>query len=250
MKIKLKFYHLLLISFTLCSFWTKAEDKQGAIDAVWVTDVWQNYTNKDGSGLYHELFNTIFQNSPFNIHVKYLPWKRALREVETKKANISGALPKNEKYLFASIPILTQPISILVAKTAPELTLQQINNMVGIWPEFYAEEILQPSISPYIHGVSAHYRKDALHLLQLKKVDYYIDIRSMLEMQLTALPQTEQQKYHIQDLAMLELYLIFSDDTNGHALKEYYDTTTLELLNKKILQSIYEKYHLTFIFPE
>ncbi|MFT6419351.1 MAG: hypothetical protein ACJA1K_001639, partial [Cognaticolwellia sp.] len=212
MKLNLKFNQLLLITFVLCSFFAKSEHKLNIIDVIWVTDNWQNYTNKDGTGLYHEMFEAIFQHSPYNIHLKYLPWKRALREIETKKANISGALPNNGKYLFANLPILTQPISILIPKTKSDLTLQQISNLVGVWPEVYTEEILQPSISPYINGVSAHYREDAVNLLKNKKVDYYIDIRSMLEVQLASLPTIEQQQYQIQNLASLKLFLVFSDD--------------------------------------
>jgi|TARA_R110000772_G_scaffold89029_2_gene184756 hypothetical protein len=250
MKLNLKFNQLLLITFVLCSFFAKSEHKLNIIDVIWVTDNWQNYTNKDGTGLYHEMFEAIFQHSPYNIHLKYLPWKRALREIETKKANISGALPNNGKYLFANLPILTQPISILIPKTKSDLTLQQISNLVGVWPEVYTEEIIQPSISPYINGVSAHYREDAVNLLKNKKVDYYIDIRSMLEVQLASLPTIEQQQYQIQNLASLKLFLVFSDDSKGRALKRFYDIRTQTLLDKHILQNIYQKYHVNFSYPE
>tara|TARA_R110000751_G_scaffold192931_7_gene298496 strand:+ start:77 stop:829 length:753 start_codon:yes stop_codon:yes gene_type:complete len=250
MKLNLKFNQLLLITFVLCSFFAKSEHKLHIIDVIWVTDNWQNYTNKDGTGLYHEMFEAIFQHSPYNIHLKYLPWKRALREIETKKANISGALPNNGKYLFANLPILTQPISILIPKTKSDLTLQQISNLVGVWPEVYTEEIIQPSISPYINGVSAHYREDAVNLLKNKKVDYYIDIRSMLEVQLASLPTIEQQQYQIQNLASLKLFLVFSDDSKGRALKRFYDIRTQTLLDKHILQNIYQKYHVNFSYPE
>ena len=250
MRLNRKFIQLLLLILVLCSFLAKSEHKLAPIDVIWVTESWQNYTNKDGTGLYHELFNTVFQHSPYNIHVKYLPWNRALREIETKKANISGALPNNGKHLFSNMPIITQPISILVSKTKSDLTQQQISNLMGVWPQFYAEEIIQPSISPYINGVSAHYRKDALNLLQMKKVDYYIDIRSMLEMQLASLPITEQERYHIQDLSILKLFLIFSDDPKGKNLKLYYDKRVQALLDQNILQNIYQKYHVNFSYPE
>lgn len=246
MKIKCHIIQLLLLSFLFFSFFASSEDKEEKIDIIWVTEAWKNYTNEDGTGLYHELFEVIFHNSPYNIQVKYLPWKRALREIETKQANISGALPKNGKYLFADIPILTEPISILRQKTETHLTLQKISKLVGVWPQQYANEILFPSIVPYINGVGADYRKDALHLLKIKKVDYYLDIRTMLEIQLALWPESEQQKYYIQDLATSKLYLVFSDDPKGKALKHYYDTKTKALLDQNILQKIYQKYQLSF----
>lgn len=250
MKIKWKLNQLLFLSFLFCSFFVSSEDNEAKIDVIWVTEAWHNYTNRDGSGLYHELLDTIFQDSPYKIQVKYLPWKRALREIENKQANISGALPNNGKYLFADIPILTEPISILVLKSETELTLKKVSKLVGVWPQKYAEEILLPSIQPYINGVSADYRKDALHLIKMKKVDYYLDIRSMLEEQLALWPEAEQQKYYIQDLATSKLFLVFSDDSKGKALKQYYDKKTQTLLEQKILQKIYKKYHLNLSLPE
>lgn len=250
MKINRSVNSLLLFCCFICSFLVKSEHNPNATDIIWVTDAWQNYTNEDGTGLYHELFETIFKDSPFSIHVKYLPWKRALRQVGKKKAQISGALPHSDKYLFADIPILTQPISILCPKTAGNLTLEKISSLVGVWPQTYAEELMQPAISKHINGVSAHYRKDAMFLIKMKKVDYYIDIRPMLEMHLSELPETEQQQYQIQDLTKLNLFLIFSDDLTGRALKRYYDRKTQQLLEQNILQTIYQKYHLSFTFPD
>lgn len=250
MKIKWNISQLLLISFLFFSFFATSEEKEEKINVIWVTDTWQNYTNRDGTGLYHELFETIFQHSPYNIQVKYLPWKRALREIETKQANISGALPNNEKYLFADVPILTEPISILLQKTETDLTLQKISNLVGVWPQRYEEEILLPSILPYINGVSADFRENAIHLLKVKKVDYYLDIRTMLETQLASWPEAEQKKYYIQDLATSKLFLVFSDDPKGKALKRYYDTKTQALLDQNILQKIYQKYQLNFSLSE
>lgn len=214
------------------------------IDIVWSTDSWPGFTNQDGTGFYHEIFAQIFDHSPYNITVEYLPWKRALHQVEINKAHISGALPKNSKYLFADIPILTQPLSIITRSEAP-LTLAEIKKLVGVWPITYIEEFRQSDIFPHLNGISAQYRPDAMALLQKNKVDYYVDIRSLLESQLAALPNDQQNNYYIHDLSTLNLYLIFSNDEQGKALKRFYDATTKRLLAENILQPIYDKYHLT-----
>lgn len=241
--------YCLILSIVLFHSFNAASEEIETINVVWATDNWQGYTNKDGTGLYHELFSTIFANSPYNITVKYLPWKRALNQVKTNKANISGGLPNTGEFICADVPILTQPISILMPKQ-DDLTLNEISNLMGVWPEMYSEQLLQPKISPYIKGISAHHREDALTLLQKKKVNYYIDIKPMLEVQLSSLPKNEQQLYKIQNLDMLKLFLIFSDNPKGLALKAFYEQRTKTLLKQKVLQGIYQKYQLQLTLAE
>lgn len=219
------------------------------VDVIWATDSWPGFTDRDGTGFYHEIFARIFDQSPYKISVEYLPWKRALHQVELKKAHVSGALPKNSKYLFADMPILTQPLSIITHSKTP-LTLAAIKELVGVWPVTYVEEFKQSDIFPYLNGVPAQYRPDAMALLQKKKVDYYLDIRSLLESQLAALPREQLNNYHIHDLSTLNLYLIFSNNEQGKALKQFYDSTTKRLLAENILQPIYKKYNLTITVNE
>jgi polar amino acid transport system substrate-binding protein len=214
------------------------------IEIIWATDTWQGFTNQDGTGIYHEIFNKIFEHSPYKVSTQYLPWKRALHQVAINKAQVSGALPKSDKYLFASLPILTQPLSI-ITRAKPPLSFEKIQSLVGVWPLTYAEQFMQSEISHYLNGITAQNRPDAMVLLQKNKVDYYLDIRSILERHLASLPTQEQSHYHIQDLSTLNLYLIFSDDEQGRALKKYYDETTTRLLENNTLQAIYKKYNLS-----
>ena len=173
-----------------------------------------------------------------------MPWKRALHQVTINKAQVSGALPKSDKYLFADLPILTQPLSILTRSEQP-FSFDKIQTLLGVWPLTYAEQFMQSDISHYLNGITAQYRPDAIVLLQKNKVDYYLDIRSILELHLASLPIEEQSHYHIQDLSTLNLYLIFSNDEQGKALKKYYDETTTRLLESNTLQPIYKKYNLS-----
>lgn len=219
------------------------------INIIWATDTWEGFTSRDGTGIYHEIFTKVFEQSPYKISIEYLPWKRALHQVEINKAHISGALPKSNKYLFADMPILTQPLSIITHIKKP-LNLESIKALVGVWPISYVEQLMQSDISPYLNGITAQYRSDAMALLQNNKVDYYLDIRAQLEFHLTTLPKKEQSNYYIQDLSTLNLYLIFSNDDKGRSLKKYYDETTKHLLEENILQPIYKKYNLNIEINE
>ncbi|GAA5131475.1 substrate-binding periplasmic protein [Thalassotalea piscium] len=243
MSAKFNFYWLLSLTILFAPISAKSDQVKDT-DIIWATDTWINFTNKDGTGFYHEVMAKVFEGSAYNLTVEYLPWKRSLFYVKTNKANVSGALPKNDEYLFADIPILIQPLSILTRTSNQNLTLDQIQHLVGVYPEMHFDEVMQPDIVSYINGVSAHNRQDALALLQKGKVDYYLDARTVLEIKLASLPKEEQEKYHLQDLSKLSLYLVFSKDEKGRALKKYYDNTTKRLLADNELQPLYQKYHL------
>ena len=238
---KLQYIWILVIILSVNTFNAKADPN---IAIVWATESWPEYTNKDGTGLYHELFNLIFAQSPYQITVKYVPWKRAINEVEINNAHITGALPKNGYYLFADTPILYEPISILAYKHTDISSLARVKELIGTWPIAYSKELMQPKLAPYIDGVTSANRPDAIKLLVNNKVDYYLDARSMLEAQLATLSIEQQSHFKIQDYARLNLYMIFSKDDKGQALKAYYDAKTKQLFATKALDAIYQKYQL------
>ncbi|WP_206483654.1 transporter substrate-binding domain-containing protein [Thalassotalea sp. G2M2-11] len=210
----------------------------------WATEEWPNYTDRDGSGFYHELFNTIFAKSPYTLTVQYVPWKRAINHVSENKAHLTGALPKGKNYNYAEQPVLTQPISILIKHDASINSLVQLSTQLGTWPERYKTELFQPEIAPYIKGVGSQQRKGALNLLINDKVQYYLDIRSMIEAQLTNLSAEQRKNYRIIDLSSLNLYFIFSEDKQGQAVKRFYDHAFQQLLSEGVLQEIYNKYQI------
>ena len=53
-----------------------------------VTDIWQGYTNKDGTGYYLDILREIYPPPAYTLNVSYVPFKRSLVMIEEGKADI------------------------------------------------------------------------------------------------------------------------------------------------------------------
>ncbi len=49
------------------------------------TPEWEFYTQKDGTGLYHELWAAVFKSAGINVDVKYVPFKRCVKSFSNSK---------------------------------------------------------------------------------------------------------------------------------------------------------------------
>ena len=71
----------------------------------WVSDVWENYTNADGTGLYHEIVNSVFDLYGIKVVPEYVPWLRALSYIETGRADMTGGLDPTKKFIQSKYPL-------------------------------------------------------------------------------------------------------------------------------------------------
>ncbi len=65
-------FFIILISIFCVVPDTNAEDIMVA------TDIWEDYTNKDGSGYYLDILRAAFPEPDFTLIIRYMPYKRAL----------------------------------------------------------------------------------------------------------------------------------------------------------------------------
>ncbi len=52
------------------------------------TDVWEGYTNKDGTGYYLEVIKSIFPAPQYSIKISYVPYMRAVSMVKSGQADV------------------------------------------------------------------------------------------------------------------------------------------------------------------
>lgn len=79
----MKFFPLsIILLFFSCIQIVQADVKNIKI----CTPVWEYYTQKDGTGLYHDLWRLIFQPAGITLDIKYAPFKRCANAVNEKKS--------------------------------------------------------------------------------------------------------------------------------------------------------------------
>ncbi|MCJ8318608.1 MAG: transporter substrate-binding domain-containing protein [Colwellia sp.] len=234
---------LLLWALIITSYSSQAKEP-----VIWVTESWQNFTETDGSGLYHEIMVAVFETTDYELEVEYAPWKRSLFKVENLDADITGAMPKNGRFYFSTQPILKQPRSILFDKSKLTISsLSQLSKYVGTWPKEYEKELFTDEIRAHISGFSTADRTGALKVLMYGRSDYYFDTRAILDLSLIELNQKmPAQNFQIKDIGYFELHMAFSKSAKGKKIKELFDKRIEILLVEGRLLKIYDKYHIPF----
>jgi ABC-type amino acid transport substrate-binding protein len=219
----------------------------------WATESWENYTNKDGSGLYHDIVQAVF--AEHKIDIIYMPWKRSLLEVKNGTADMSGATSFVDGYITPHYPMLAPPISILFNKKKMSYTdLPSLANYVAVWGSPYEDELISKSNKPFIKGFSVQERKTAYKLLVSGRADYFLDSKGLHQawlenIEAQSFGTLQKSDYQLVDISSLNLFMIFSDNSRGKRLKAIFDTGMDKLMQKDQLRRIYEKYHFLEQMP-
>jgi ABC-type amino acid transport substrate-binding protein len=219
----------------------------------WVTESWQNYTNKDGSGLYHDIVRTIFVDQ--RIEVIYMPWKRTLLEVKNGTADMTGATSVSKGYVIPRYPILATPISILYSKNKiANSDLSSLTNYIGVWASPYEDELFLGSNRDLFKGFSVQERETAYKLLVSGRADYFLDTKALhlawLEKQQSgSLDTSKTSDFRLKDISSLNLFMIFSDNPRGKRLRDIFDAGMENLIDSGELSKMYKKYHFLEQMP-
>ena len=96
------------------------------------TDAWEGYSNKDGSGYYLELINTIFNDAGVAVTIKIVPYPRSMEMVSNQKADVMlGAYPGADiKGVYSKRPLNVEKIDAAISP-ALEANWQGPNSLAG-----------------------------------------------------------------------------------------------------------------------
>lgn len=219
----------------------------------WVTESWQDYTDEDGSGLYHDIVKAVFADH--QLVITYMPWKRALLEVKNGTADITGATSVKSDYITPRYAILAPPVSILFNKKNMSYTnLASLTNYAGVWPEPYEDELIADANRDFIKGFSVQERQTAYKMLISGRADYFLDTKALHQAWLEQLKNEPQDgalasDYQLEDVSRLRLYMVFSKNERGQHLNDIFEQGMAKLIQNGQLSKIYKKYHFLEQIP-
>lgn len=222
---------------------------------------WEGLTNKDGTGLYHEILNAVFKRNGFRIDITYFPFRRTILNVSMGEADIAGATVVTEPHvLTARHPIWESRISVLFHK-------QKLANWNGIETLASGTTVSPPTFSSIVkvelHEVAT--RDQALNMLLTGRMEYFVDEHETLSnlksgkknvmgfegwRPPSGVEDFDWDLYVIRDVISQPLYMVFEDSERGHALRHIYDTEIEKLHQSGELAKIYEKWGLLSKTPK
>lgn len=214
----------------------------------WGTDVWANFTERDGSGFYHELLSEIFKEPQYIMSVEYFPWKRTLKNLATGNIDMTGALPQNTAFYQSEWPLLTEDV-YLVSRKGEYLTKDALANKVGAYRAGYESDIFYVALPRNAKGIPVNDPEQAVSLLKKGKIDYYVDIHSIVSPLLLSESMSSETKdadssFTTSKVGNYKLYWSFVMNERGKQLKRHFDSQLKTLKDSGKLSRLYAKYAL------
>lgn len=201
---------------------------------------WDNFTNKDGSGLYHDLIREIFAG--YTIQHIYVPTVQANTMVANGRADIKMCETKEiESLILADQPMYENDFyALYLAADHESAKSLEIANKRLVWRAGYYS--LQDFSVP-IDFTEVRNGASALEMVIYDRADFYIDDLALIKQSFADLgKEFDPQIFGLEVVGTRKYYPVFADTPQGKELRTYYEQTIRRLLKEEKLQHIYKRY--------
>lgn len=236
---------ILCCSLAMISNLSVANDSSDKAVIELVGEVFPPATNSDGTGQQFEMVQAIFESLGYKINVKVYPYKRALKLVETARADMMVGMLKDgdEKLLYSKYP---HDADRLLAINHKENTkrwqgLTSLDNKRVLTLSGLANPIREylPGLNFVLREVNT--RKQAMQKLLYKRTDYIIDCECGY-----LLEEVNDFKNSVDthEIGFLKIYLAFAKTERGILLKEEWDKSYLQYIRSDKAKEIYQRWNM------
>lgn len=137
----------------------------------------------------------------------------------------------------------TDHIYALGLESRPSPDIHLLDQYKLAWVRGYEYQRYLPSIKRY---TEVQRRNGILPMLDLGRVDYYIDALNEIQGLLSAAPNA--QAYKVTHIIELPLYIGFSDTPKGHRLRDLFDRRMDDLVPSGQLRDLFARWHQPYPF--
>ena len=211
------------------------------------TPEWNNYTQEDGIGLYHELWKEVFQPAGIRIEVKYIPFKRCEMTVKKdKEANCYDVYAAGYPSPGVIVPhwhLGVDLLTVVYRKDAiPKWEGQaSLANTRVSWERGYDFD-KHGIINVNVEKNEFSKLSNAMKMLVANRVDFILDYDAAIKKAVTELNISDEVEIVPDAIAGPKYYMIFAETERGRKLAEIWDREMERLHKSGQLQKIYKKY--------
>ena len=214
---------LCIIIFLLCPMYYPTLAGGSPEEIILASEEMANATNKDGTGLYWDIFRAVYE--PVGIKTKFIirSYKGSVSLVRKRQADAAvGIHPeKIQGALSSTYPFVKDYVLVLFKKNRVnqwdgQETLK--NKKVG-WIKGYSyDEYLDvPVVKKEFPS-----REKILQQLDIDQIDFFMDRRGDVESVLNK-AIIDVSRYTVETVLELERYLVFANNKKGKELKKIFD---------------------------
>ena len=232
-----------ILFFVLCPICFSALAGSPPAEIVLASQEWANATNKDGTGLYWDIFRAVYE--PVGIKTKFIirSYKGSVSLVKKNQADaMVGIHPeKIQGALSSRYPFVKDYVLVLFKKNnlyqwSGQETLK--NKKVGWIKGSSFDEYLEV---PVIKRELAK-RENILRRLDKNQIDFFMDTRNDVESVLNK-GIIDVTHYTVETVLELERYLVFADNRKGKELKKIFDDRFPRLVESGELDRLFTKWN-------
>lgn len=222
---------------------SRASQGQDVQEVVVAGPSWEGFTNRDGTGLYHEILNEVFGLYGIRVKRVYVPSERALQLVKEGTADFQTCYDAvEEPFILAKHPMYANQFHVFFNKEAvgPWQGVESLRDKrVACRIGYYTEDNF--SVPVKLHPVKTGVA--ALNMVILGRMDFYVDDRNFIEISLkeNTIP-IDMADFDIQPAGSRAYYPVFYPSERGLRIKALYEQGMERLFREGRLQPIFERW--------
>ncbi|KAB1440338.1 substrate-binding periplasmic protein [Pseudodesulfovibrio senegalensis] len=212
---------------------------------------WADFTNQDGTGLYHDIFHAVF--SPLNITVthRYMPSARAYEMIRLGKADMMACSAHEVAELqLANCPMFVNNYHAFFSpkRISPWLGRESLNGRSLVWRRGYYhprefEDLKNVEFTEHSSGSTA------LGMVILGRKDAYIDDINLIRESLERCSlEFALEDFAIRPVGKRSYYPLFAKTEHGNTLKALFESRMNKLHQDGTLKKIFRKWN--FDYPD
>ncbi|WDP90159.1 MAG: transporter substrate-binding domain-containing protein [Desulfobacter sp.] len=206
---------------------------------------WERFTNKDGTGLYHEILNRIFSDLGVQVSHKYTNAKRGLYLVRNGQADMYTC--KNKDGILPGLLLgrhkMYEGRFYAVFKKNNINSWQGPSSLIGrkiVWRRgYYKNSEFPAGIIP----IETDSGNAALGQILIGRCDVYIDDLNLIQETIAASPfKVPSSDLRIEPVGARSYYPVFQDSKRGRTIMALYDAGMERLITTGALEKIFKKW--------
>ena len=230
----------------LCSFVSLAQaDTPVPGKIVLASEEWNDYTNRDGSGLAWDLLRRVFEPAGITLETRSVPYTRSVGLAQRGEVDGCVGTYRDEvsAVLYPRWNFDADHVYALGLATSPTPTLATLGNYRLAWVRGYKYEEYLPTVRRFNQ---IERRSGILPMLQHGRADFYID--ALTEAKYVLSQAQDPALFKLTHIAELPLYVGFADTERGRALMAVYDQRLGILVQTGELKAIFERWKQPYPF--
>ncbi len=219
------------------------------------TEEWKDATNKDGTGLYWDIFRAVYEPEGYKVKPIIRSYEGSVNYLKKKNVDvmIGAYINEIENVVYPKNHFAVDIVQVIYQSSAKYQWngIKTIKGKKVGWIKGYSyDDYLPEDITRNIQIRRLQDRKAAFRLLSKNRIDFFMDALSDLSAFLKNNSNYKSVNYARKTIFNLKLYVVFTDNDKGKKLAEIFDKRFSILLKKGEIRKMYDKYKASnFTYP-